>query len=86
MRTALLVLLLSGCAYDWHKVRPAAEVVRVVDAPLQVIQAMPRCEGSIHCAVSFTKEKVCVILAQLSFMTKSDEAHEKKHCDGWDHQ
>lgn len=84
---AAVCLALSGCAsYDWHKVRPAAGTVRVVDAPVSVIQAMPRCEGARHCAVTFPKERVCVVLAQMAFMSKSDAAHEMKHCEGWDHQ
>ena len=84
---AAVVLALSGCAsYDWHQARPAAQTVRVVDAPVNVIRAIPNCETAKHCAVSFPAERVCVVLAQLSALTASDAAHEQKHCDGWDHK
>lgn len=82
----VLCLLLGGCATDWHKTRPAAETVRVVDTPLSVIQAIPRCETAAHCAVVFVKDSVCVVLAQVALYSKSDAAHEIKHCEGWDHK
>lgn len=81
-----LIVTLTGCATDWHKARPAAETVRVVDTPLQVIQSIPGCKTAAHCAVVFMRENVCVVLAQVAFYSKSDAEHEQKHCDGWDHK
>lgn len=82
----LAIVVLSGCATDWHKTRPAAETVRVVDTPLQVIQSIPGCKTAAHCAVVFMRENVCVVLAQVALYSKSDAEHEMKHCEGWDHK
>ena len=90
---SIIALVLSGCTtmpdYDWTRSdrHPLPHRVEVVDQKV-VDRFCPRSLGPFQhvmaCAVYYPRE--CVIYTKYDPMPHALYEHEKKHCDGYDHQ
>lgn len=88
----LIPLLLTGCAvfepaYDWHHSGRKSLPMTLHETSQENVQALC-CNTNIYvraCAWRDYERNFCGVFFS-SPLSESDLAHEKKHCDGWEHQ
>lgn len=93
--TLLGSIWLAGCAiplpessYDWHHSGREPIPMQVHVVKQDDVQALC-CNTDQHvmaCAWRDYERKRCDVFTSYAFLPKSTMLHEKKHCDGWEHQ
>jgi hypothetical protein len=84
---AALMKPLPDSAYTWHHGGKEALPMTVHQAKQADVQAMcGNAKGFVMaCAMRNYEEKTCKVYTALKTMPTALYEHEKRHCDGWEH-